>query len=381
MDFGSVVGQDLIKDSLRDAVQRHRLPHALLFLGKTGHGTLAGALALARYIMCENRSATDACGNCSNCHKSAKLIHPDIHFTYPTLGAKMTSLDFIVQWRQFVLENTYREVQDWFAFNNAENKQGNITALECARVLKNLSLKTFEGNFKIHITWMAEYLAKQANRLLKIIEEPPQNTFFIIIAENQDRILNTIISRCQLVSFPPINDEELIRALQDGMDSLDQQWATQVGFLSSGDMAKALTLVKAPEQVQAGQWLTWMRLVYKGSGIEMKEWADAFAKMDKESQKGFIQYGLFFLREMTLSKLNPSHQVRLLEKEKAALIKLQQLIDLASIQEVIDLVEGLIFHLERNANARILMLDASIQMHYLLRNNIHHVADIKSLSK
>ena len=199
--------------------------------------------------------------------------------------------------------------------------------------------------------------------------------------QNQDRILSTIISRCQLVSFPPINDEELIKALQQSEGSLDEQKAIQLGFLSSGNMAKALALAGTPEKVQAGQWLSWMRLVYKGSGIEMKEWTDAFARMDKESQKGFIQYGLFFLREMTLSKLNPSHQVRLLEKEKVALEKLQHLVDLPSIQHVIDLAEDLLFHLERNANARILMLDASIQLHYLLRNQIQHVADIKSLSK
>jgi len=381
MDFESVVGQDRVKDYLRDAVQRDRLPHALLFLGPTGHGTLASALALARYLMCENRTDVDACGHCSNCHKSEKLIHPDIHFTYPTLGAKMTSLNFLENWRKFVLTSTYRNVQDWFAFNNAENKQGNITALECSRILKNLSLKTFEGAFKIHITWMAEYFDKQANRLLKIIEEPPDNTFFIIIAENQERILNTIISRCQLVTFPPINDEELVRSLRANVSTLDDQTATQLAFLSSGDMAEALSLARAPEKALAGHWLTWMRLSYKGSGIDMKEWTDTFSKMDKETQKGFMQYGLYFLREMTMSKINPSHQVRLLESEEVAMGKLQQLIDLSSIQGIITLIEDLLYQLERNANARILMLDASIQMHYLLRNDKEHVADIKSLIK
>ncbi len=380
MDFKNVVGQVRIKEYLRDAVVHERLPHAMLFLGPTGYGTLTAALALAKYLMCEHRTADDACGQCHNCHKCQKYIHPDIHFTYPTLGAKVTSLDFLSNWRTFLQESTYRDVQDWFAFNHADNKQGNITALECARILKSLSLKTFEGNVKIHITWMAEYLDKQANRLLKIIEEPPEHTFFILIAKNQERILNTVISRCQLVSFAPIEDQHLIDALHSSHPAMDDATATQLAFLSSGNLAGALALAQHPEQMVASKWLEWMRIVYKGSGIEMKQWTDGFGKVDKEYQKSFIQYGLYFLREMTLSKVNPMHRIKLLEKEKAALLKLQNLIDLGSIQAIIDVMEGLHFHLLRNGNPRILTLDASIHMHYLLRNDVARISSLKSLT-
>ncbi len=378
MDFKSTIGQDSVKDYLIEAVENDRLPHAMLFLGSSGFGPLAMALALAQYIMCEQKVGKDACGTCSNCKKSAKLIHPDIHYTYPTIGTKMTSADLLKEWRQFIDQGVYQSSQEWFNLIGGENKQGNITKDECSRILKVLSLKTFEGQYKIHILWMAEYLGKQGNRLLKIIEEPPQHTIFILVAEDQDAILNTILSRCQIISFRPIEDETIASSLLDRIQGMDPTLAHQLAFLSDGDLGRALTLVERADQLSANIWLDWLRQAYKGSGIELSLWVDKFNKMDKESQKGFMQYGLHFLREMLLAKLNDNHQIRLPDNEKLALMKLLPLVTLDHIQRMIALIDDNIFHLGRNANGRILMLDSSIQMHYLLRGADKQLEIIKS---
>ena len=378
MDFKSTIGQDSVKDYLIEAVENDRLPHAMLFLGSSGFGPLAMALSLAQYIMCEQKVGKDSCGVCSNCKKSAKLIHPDIHYTYPTIGTKMTSADLLKEWRQFIEQGVYQSSQEWFNLIGGENKQGNITKDECSRILKVLSLKTFEGQYKIHILWMAEFLGKQGNRLLKIIEEPPQNTIFILVAEDQDAILNTILSRCQIISFRPIDDDTIASSLLDRIQGMDPTLANQLAFLSDGDLGRALTLVDRADQLSANIWLDWLRLAYKGSGIELSMWVDKFNKMDKESQKGFMQYGLHFLREMLLAKLNENHQIRLPDNEKLALMKLLPLVTLDHIQQMIALIDANIFHLGRNANGRILMLDSSIQMHYLLRGADKQLEIIKS---
>ncbi len=367
MLFNEVLAQDDIKDSLLKSVEGGRLPHAMLFLGPTGYGTLSMAVALAQYILCTNRNPGGPCGQCNHCHKAHQHIHPDIHFTYPTIGSKATSGDFLTEWRAFLKNGTYQDVQDWYRSFDGENKQGNITKAECDRILRLLGLKTYEGSHKILIIWMTELLGEMGNRLLKILEEPPDNTVFILLAESQESILNTILSRCQIIAFKPVPDQILSEYLQKRC-KLDLESATQISFLARGNVNSALTLIEHANQKIADLWLDWMRLTYKGSGLEFNQWVDQFAKLNRESQKAFMSYGIHFLREMLLFNLSPKRQIQLLEKEKEAMIKMSNIVNHLAIESMIKLIEENIFHLERNINSKILMLDSSIRIHYLLRN-------------
>ena len=367
MQYQDIPGQEKIKSYLSGAVISHTLPHALLFLGECGTGLLPMALATAQYLMCENRFEDHSCGQCANCHKASKAIHPDIHFSFPTVGSKVTSLDLIKDWRAFLQEKPYGDAQDWLSQIGGENKQGNINKDECHRILKALSLKTFEGNYKVHLLWMAEYLGKEGNRLLKIIEEPPPNTVFIFMASDQDEILNTILSRCQLVTFSAIADDTLVSYLMKVAPARSEAECRQIAYLANGNIGQALTHLDSDTDSATGQWLEWMRVCFRGDPISMVQWSDSFAKLDREAQKRFLGYGLHFIREMLINKVDDAQPTRLLESEKAAMVKLKSMVPLDRLESMIVLVTESIFHLERNANGRILMLDNCIKMNGFLK--------------
>ncbi|HNL07509.1 MAG TPA: hypothetical protein PKH93_08045, partial [Chitinophagales bacterium] len=199
MQFKQIIGQTNTKRYLMESAQHDHISHAQLFLGNEGCGALSLALAFAQYVNCSNRQTDDSCGRCSNCKKSQKLIHPDIHYCYPTIGSKAKSTDLLTEWREAVLKNPYMNVFQWLQHLKADNKQGNITAEECEDIIRKLSFTTYEAPYKILLLWMPEYLGKEGNRLLKIIEEPPPNTLFLLVAENANLVLNTILSRTQLL--------------------------------------------------------------------------------------------------------------------------------------------------------------------------------------
>ncbi len=363
MLFAEVIAQDSIKRYLRDAVDKDRLPHALLFLGENGYGTLAMALATAQFLMCSDRTHLDACGLCRNCHKAEKFIHPDIHFSFPTIGSKITSADLSGQWRQFLTETPFGSVQDWLSLIGGDNKQGNINKDECQRILRALSLKTYEGSYKVHLLWMAEYLGKEGNRLLKIIEEPPDQTVFILMAENQEDILNTIISRCQIVSFAALSDQEVNSYLRQNFPDADQDSLMQTTFLADGNIGKALREFGDTQNLSSKRWLEWMRLTYKGHPLSMVRWANEFGTLDRESQKVFLHYGLHFLREMLIVKSVRNRHPRILESEKTAFNKLIDLVTIETLTSMIALIDRSIFHLERNGSTKMIMLDNAIKMH------------------
>lgn len=367
MFFSDVVAQDELKDDLIKAIDSKRLPHALLLLGESGYGGLSLALALAQYLMCDHKKEHDSCGECNHCHKAQKYIHPDIHFTFPTIGSKVTSGEFLPSWRTFLEGGPYQHLQSWLAKLDGENKQGNINKDECDRIIKILNLKTYEGSHKILIIWMAEHLGDQGNRLLKILEEPPENTHFILIAERQEAILNTILSRCQIVNIRPLPDDAISNYLMKHQDA-DQDSARQAALFANGNLIEAIQIAGHTQKETIDWWLDWMRLCYKGNGLEIGPWVDKFSKLSRESQKAFMRFGLHFLREMLLQHTKPDHDVRLLEKERIALVKMSKLVEYPSILAMVKMIEENIYHVERNINGRILLMDSSIRLHYLLHN-------------
>ena len=314
-------------------VNQNRLSHALLFLGKEGNGALATALAFAQYILCEktgNKSKTrtstqaaslfgdeppvltpdlptgqagsrlptpdlllDSCGTCSSCQKAQQLIHPDIHFTYPVItkkpGTAPISTDYITDWREFIKQYVYGNVYDWLQFIGAENKQGNITAAECNDIIRKLSLKSYEGDYKILVLWMPEYLEKEGNKLLKLIEEPPPDTLFILVAENESLILPTILSRCQLVKIPMLEASDISRALVERAKVSPEQ-ARQVASVSEGNYREALQVIQHADEDWQALLRDWLNAILKTGPVAQVKWVEETAKMGREKQKQFLRY-------------------------------------------------------------------------------------------
>ena len=368
MLFSDLIGQEKIANQVRQMVQSDRLPHALLLLGPEGSGHLPLGLALAQYILCSDRTPDDACGQCPNCQKAAHYVHPDWHFSFPTIGTNAISEHFLTEWREAISQQPYMNANQWLQRIGTENQQGNITKVECVQIVRKLSLKTFEGEYKILFMWMPEYLGREGNRLLKMIEEPPDQTVFILIAENQELILNTILSRCQLISFPPMPDEFVEEGLvvQKGVD---RERAKAIAQLANGNFNEACSLAEAIESDHAQRFLNWLRQCYRGNGAALVPWVDDFARLGREHQKHFFRYGLHFLRELLALQISGTAYVRLRPNELETAQKLRAVLSYEKIQPIVDLFNDCIYNIERNANQKVMMLDSSIQLHRFMKLN------------
>jgi DNA polymerase III subunit delta' len=365
MLFQNVIGQENTKHILRGIVESGRLPHALLLLAPQGAGGLPLALAFTQYILCDNKTEGEPCGTCANCSKSEKLIHPDIHYSYPTIGSKTVATNVLKEWREALAENPYMNVNQWLEKLDAENKQGNIPTAECVEIVKKLSLKTFEASHKILIMWLPEYLGKEGNRLLKLIEEPPDDTIFILVAENQDLILPTILSRCQLVKIPSLTDEDIKNSLiLRGVTSGESE---VISHLADGDFNTAMALSKQSENDNAQLFLEWMRTCFKGHGVEMVSWVERFASIGRERQKLFLKYGLHFLRELMVLVTTGDKNLRLRGNELETALKMQSVITFNKVESLAKLFDECTYFIERNANPKILFLDTSVNLHKILR--------------
>ena len=370
MNFKDIYGHEREKHRLRSMFDNGRMPHSLLLLGNEGSGNLALALAFARYILCIDKKEGEPCGECTHCVQSGKWFHPDMHFVFPCVGSNVTSNDFLVTWREKIHENPYMNANQWLQAIGAENKQGNINKLECVQIIKKLSLKTFTSDYKILVLWLPEYLAKEGNRLLKLIEEPPEKTIFLLVAQNQEKILNTILSRCQLVQINSFTDEDIALAMEERYEKSKDK-ANSIAHLADGNFNAALTLLDTTEVEQANLFLEWFRICFRGNGIAMVNWVTQFAKYGRENQKHFLQYALYFMREYMVLKMTGSEEhIRLQPKELATAVKLKSIIEFEQIENITGLFNECSYYIERNANPKILFLDASIQLNHILKTQV-----------
>jgi len=368
MLFEAVIGQEQPKALFRQMVRTDRLPHALLLLAAPGSGGLPLALALAQFLLCENAAGkAEACNTCTHCRKTAKLIHPDLHFSFPTVGTNVISDNLLPKWRAALAENPYLEINDWLQHIDADNKQGNINKEECLSIIRKLSLKSFESPRKIMVLWLPEYLGIEGNRLLKLIEEPPDQTVFLLVAENQELILNTILSRCQLVKINALSDEEVTAGLVD-RKGLTEGQAQAIAQLAVGNFNDALKMAGEEENDQALRFLDWMRCCYKGQPLELVGWVDSFAGLGRENQQHFLRYALHFWREFLVLKTVGESAVRLREREKQTAIGMAKVVGLEQLAAMIRLLDDCSLHVERNAHTKILFLDTSIQIHHIIKN-------------
>jgi DNA polymerase-3 subunit delta' len=355
---------------LRQMAAADRLPHANILLAPPGGGGLPAALAVANLLLCENRQGDEkdtTCGSCRACRKTEKNVHPDLHFVFPTVGTKITSDPFLPQWRQAMNETPYLEANDWLQRLGAENKQGNITRDSCASIIRKLSLKIFEGNYKIMLIWLPEYLGNEGNRLLKMIEEPPERTIFLLVSERLELILNTVLSRCQLTKIGPPTAAEMTEALKaKGVPLLA---AAAAARLADGNYNLASSLADNEAMDHGPRFLTWMRACFKGSAAELTAWTDEFSKIGRENQKHFLRYALHFWREFLLLSVtdNADGNVRLPENELKSARKMLPIINHDQLADITNIISECTEYVERNANPKILFLDAGIRIHQTLR--------------
>ncbi|MBC7946959.1 MAG: hypothetical protein H7Y42_03700 [Chitinophagaceae bacterium] len=400
MQLKEIIGQDEVKKNLVELVQHNRLSHALLFLGREGSGVLPLALAFAQYVVCEkvngksqhqigaslfgdepqaSPAATlgDSCGLCPACLKANQLVHPDIHFSYPVVtkktGTPPISADYITEWREFVKGYMYGNVYDWLQFIGAENKQGNITANECNDIIKQLNLKSFESEYKILILWMPEYLGNEGNKLLKLIEEPPPNTLFILAAENESLILPTILSRCQLVRIPTLEVGEVEAALVE-RNKTPQDVARQVASVSEGNYREALQMMQHADEDWQSLLRDWLNAMLKTGPIAQTKWVEEISKMGREKQKQFLRYFNHLLEQAVRLRLI-DHDPGIPEKERDFADRLNKIAGVEQQQAIIEELDRAAYYIERNANAKILFHALTIKLYHIIRDKIVFLTD------
>ncbi|HRW74526.1 MAG: hypothetical protein H6568_10500 [Lewinellaceae bacterium] len=363
-----IPGMEAEKTELRQLARQQRIPHAQLFLGDYGSAALGLALGFARLVLCE-QDGDEPCETCPACVKSGKWVHPDLHFSFPVIGSDKTSNNFLPQWRTFIDQHPYGQPSDWFQLIGEENKLGNINVAECHQIVQKLSYTIVEGRYKILLMWGPEFLGKEGNRLLKLIEEPPDNTLFLLVGADADRILPTILSRCQLIKVRPFHDPEIAEALQ-AMSLSGTQEASRWAHLADGNLGMAIHLAGASERPVVDQLLTWLRICFANKGTELLTMAEKLSRMGREDQKSLFHYGLYFVRQMLLAHCGREEDIRLSDEEKMAAIKLVRFLDLDRLEEMMTLFDEALRSIDRNANPKILFLNASIQLHALLRDEM-----------
>lgn len=370
MLFKEIIGQQAVKDRLIRSVKDGRISHAQLFLGPEGSGSLAMAVAYAQYISCNNRAETESCGQCSSCIKYNKLIHPDLHFVYPVALSKdvRTSSDVAAEWRNAFLNNSYITLFNWFEQLSAENKQAIIGVEESGEILRKLSLTTYEAEYKIMIIWQAEKMNQAAaNKLLKILEEPPDKTLFLLVCENEEQLLRTIVSRTQLIKLHKLKDEELVEALVSN-NGVSAEAAQKIAHLSDGSYAEALLLIgeneNAAQNLASFQKL--MRASLKFDPKAVLTWIDEIAAAGRERQKNFLNYALHIMRESLVVNYADASLIRLSGEEQDFVKKFSPFIHAGNVERFIEELNLAHYHMERNANPKILFMDLAFKFNELL---------------
>jgi len=400
MQFKDVIGQQEMQHRLLGMVQQNRLSHAMLLLAREGNGGLSMAFALAQYVVCDkvqkkqksNETAlplfgtdepqdrqttnslaeqqTDSCGECPSCIKAAKLIHPDIHFSYPVIpkksGDKPISTDYITEWREFVKLYPYGNAFDWLQFIGAENKQGNITAEECNDIIHKLSLKSFESGYKILIMWMPEYLGKEGNKLLKLIEEPPPNTLFILVAENDEQLLPTILSRCQLIRMPLLTPDAIKQALIQRAGSTPEA-AAQIAGITEGNYREALQLLQHTEEDWTSLLSDWLKFTIRKMLPEQVKWILEIHELGREKQKQLLLYFNHLLEQSIRLKVM-GNQLALPPKQKDFAQRLNKIASVSQQQVIIEELDKAVYYIERNANAKMLFHALTIKLYHIIQD-------------
>jgi len=379
MQFSEVLGQDYIKNHLTRSADLGRIPHAQLFVGPEGSGTLPMAIAYAQYILCNNQNGENSGANEACNIKFQKISHPDLHFVYPTVSTEEVkknpkSLDFIADWRMFLSQNPYGGLFDWYSVLGVKNKQGEIRVDDAQEILKSLSLKSYEGGYKIMIVWMADKLNIAAsNKLLKLLEEPPEKTVFILISEKEEDIIQTIRSRCQILNFNGLSEQVIEEALVS-KEQTEPKLATKIAHQAQGNYNKALHLLQDDaDEFPFEKWfVTWVRAAFRAKGnaaaiSDLILWSEQIAVLGRETQKKFLQFCIDIFRQALLHNYQTPGLVYLEPKvEGFKLENFAPFVNGNNINEIFQELSDAIYHIERNGNAKIILTDLSIKLTRLI---------------
>lgn len=405
MQFNQVIADNQTKNRLKELVQKNRLSHALLFMGREGSGALPLAIAFAQYVLCEKGNAKpdkstvslfgeeeteqaatwleDSCGQCSSCIKASQLIHPDLHFSYPALKRdsnhkQVLSTDYITEWRQFIQQYPYNNVADWIDFlkdnsklkiDSPANKQGNITVFECDDISHKLSLKSFESDYKILIMWMPEFLGKEGNKLLKLIEEPPPDTLFIFVAEDENAILPTILSRTQLIKVPSLSNVEVEGALIKN-HQLAAEKAAEIAAVAEGNFREALQLLQAPEEDLQAQIREWLNIILKSNVASQLKWLDEINKLGREKQKQFLKYFIHLLEQgIRAAYLDEENIGMILENQRDFAFRINKICGTDAQEAIVKELDNAVYYIERNAHAKMLFHALTIRFFHIIKDN------------
>ncbi|RSK35344.1 DNA polymerase III subunit [Hymenobacter metallilatus] len=376
MRFSEIPGQQQVKQVLLGSVRRNHVAHAQLFRGAEGSATLALALAYAAFLNCEARTpeADDSCGRCASCQKIDKLIHPDLNFILPITTTKAVTKDavsskFAAEWREFVLQNPYQGLNDWMQHIGAENKQGNISKEESVNLLRLVSLKAFEARFKLVIIWLPELMhPSAANAVLKLLEEPPPATIFLLVSNAPEQLLPTIISRVQPVVVRAVPEPELTTWLRD-VQHVPEVKARQLAQLTEGNIGAALAAQASGQEEHDyfALFVSWMRTCYANKVADMLEKCDEFQKLGRENQKEFLQYALTLMRKVLLFGLDAQLVPHLPQQEQGFVKGFSPFVTPRNASQLAEELNEAHYHVERNANPRMVFLDVSLRVAELLR--------------
>lgn len=367
MYFRDVIGLKDVKKHLIESVQNGFVPHARLFYGQEGVGKLPLAIAYARYLNCNNRTDDDACGKCPSCLKIDKFAHPDLHFVFPVIKSKICD-EYLPDWRTFLSNNKYFNLNDWLSSINAENAQGLIYSKESEEIIHKLSLKVYEAKYKIMIIWLPEKMHEScANKLLKQIEEPPQNTIFLLVVENPEEVLPTIRSRCQPLNIRAIGREEMVSAIQYhyGIEESDAQ---TIAHISNGSFTNAIKIIQSEndQSYLLSLFQDMMRASYSKKIKTIREIANKISQIGREMQKNFLLYSMRLFREYFVYNLNEPEIVYLNREESLFGERFAIYINEHNIQELNDEFSLAYKQIEQNGNAKIIFLDLCLKITMLL---------------
>lgn len=374
MLFSNVIGQDFIKNHLTTSVDAGRIAHAQLFIGLSGTGVLPMAIAYAQYILCNNAQGENEGGSQACNLKFEHLSHPDLHFAFPVattpeVKSHPVSNNFMREWRSFITENPYGDLFEWHQHLGIEKKQGQIGVDEASEINKALALKSYEGGYKVMIIWAVDKMnTAGSNKLLKLLEEPPAKTLFILISENEDSIIDTIKSRCQVLHFPRLSEPQIADALITHHKTPDAE-AHKIAHQAQGDYQQAMHLLHHDgDDIQFEKWfVTWVRTAFQAKGkkeavLGLMEWSEIIAKSGRETQKNFLAYCVQFFRQALLKNYKANDLVFMETETGFDLSKFAPFVHNNNIFPIVEAIQDASYHIERNGNAKIILTDLSIKL-------------------
>ena len=370
--FKDVIGQEALKEKLRREVDEGHIPHAQLFCGPSGVGKLALALAYARYLCCTNRSDGEACGHCQSCKQWDQLMHPDVHFMFPIVSSdkkkKTICADYLTEWRELLTNSPYFSYSQWLEAIDAENSQALIYAKESDEITKTLSLKPVQGDFKITIIWLPEKMNEPcANKMLKLLEEPPERTIFLLCSEEPERMLPTILSRAQRINLPRLTEIEIAKALQNkyGIEPRDSE---ALAHLANGSFVKALDQIHLNEDNDRylELFISLMRLAYARRIREMKAWSEEVASLGREKQKELLTYCQRMIRESFMANFHQEQMSYMNIEEQNFTSRFAPFVNEGNAMDIMHELSEAQIHIEQNVNAKMVFFDLALKMIVLL---------------